>query len=200
MTLRAELKRMHRVLGATTVYVTHDQVEAMTLSTRIVVMNNGLIQQVGTPQDVYHFPANLFVADFMGNPSTNFFHATVKESGASLTLSLDIAPQYTCRLENSTNFPEDTRLILNVRPEDIEIFDQPQSSDLALQVYTTLPAGSEALTYLRTLDAETEFVTRGAEEDHRGLHPEQKIGIRFKRGNMYHADSEELAGSFGFEG
>ncbi len=199
MTLRAELKRMHRVLGATTVYVTHDQVEAMTLSTRIVVMHNGVIQQVGTPQEVYHFPANLFVADFMGNPSTNFLHASVKEPGTSILLELDIDPQYGFRLESSTAFAEGQRLIMNVRPEDIELHIQPQPSDLKLQVYTTLPAGSEAVTYLRTLDDGKEFVVKGAEEEHRKLHPEQEVGVRIKRGNIYHADSKELVDSFGFD-
>ena len=71
MTLRAELKHLHSQIGATTVYVTHDQVEALTLSTRIAVMNQGVLQQVGTPAEVYHHPENLFVAEFMGNPSAN---------------------------------------------------------------------------------------------------------------------------------
>jgi len=199
MTLRAELKRMHRVLGATTVYVTHDQVEAMTLSTRIVVMNQGVIQQIGTPQDVYHFPANLFVSDFMGNPSTNILRASVTQSGTPVTMRLDIAPHYTLQCQCSSGFTEQEHVLLNIRPEDIELHLQPEDSDLKLRVYTTLPAGSEALTYLRTLDDKHEFVVKGAEEEHRSLCPEQDVGVRFKRGNIYHADSEKLLDSFGFE-
>ena len=68
MDMRTELKRLHHISGATTVYVTHDQVEAMTMSTNIAVMKEGVIQQMDTPDRVYHFPANLFVADFIGNP------------------------------------------------------------------------------------------------------------------------------------
>ena len=199
MTLRAELKRMHMMLGATTVYVTHDQVEAMTLSTRIVVMKDGLIQQVGTPQEVYHFPSNLFVADFMGNPSTNFIDALVKEPGSPVKLELDLKPQYCLLLESSVNVVEGKRLILNVRPEDIELHVQPQPSDLNLRVYTTLPAGSEALTYLRTPDGSKEFVVKGAEEEHRNLQTEQEVGVMFKRGNIYNAEHEELIDSFGFD-
>lgn len=199
MTLRAELKRMHGVLGATTVYVTHDQVEAMTLSTRIVVMNQGIIQQIGTPQEVYHFPANLFVADFMGNPSTNFLPASVTQAGPPLVVNLDIAPHYTLQCTCLTDFTEHERLILNIRPEDIELHFQPQPSDLKLRVYTTLPAGSEALTYLRSIDDDSEFVVKGPEEEHRNLHPEQEVGVRFKRGNIYHADSKILLDSFGFD-
>lgn len=199
MTLRAELKRMHRVLGATTVYVTHDQVEAMTLSTRIVVMNQGVIQQIGTPQEVYHFPANLFVADFMGNPSTNILHASVTQAGSPVMMRLDIAPHYSLQCQCSSDFTGQERVLLNIRPEDIELHLQPEDSDLKLRVYTTLPAGSEALTYLRTLDDKHEFVVKGAEEEHRKLHPEQDVGVRFKRGNIYHADSRKLLDSFGFD-
>ena len=72
MDMRTELKRLHHVSGATTVYVTHDQVEAMTMSTNIAVMKEGVIQQMDTPDKVYHFPANLFVADFIGNPKSQF--------------------------------------------------------------------------------------------------------------------------------
>ncbi|PIE34312.1 ABC transporter [candidate division KSB3 bacterium] len=199
MTLRAELKRMHRVLEATTVYVTHDQVEAMTLSTRIVVMNQGVIQQIGTPQEVYHLPANLFVADFMGNPSTNFFQASVVQSDSSPQIEIDIAPQYRIRLESSLSLNVRERLVVNVRPEDIELCPQPQPDEFTLRVYTTLPAGSEALTYVHTFDDKNEFVVKGAEEEHRHLSPEQEVGVRFKRGNIYHGDTGELLASFGFE-
>ena len=74
--VRAELKRLHRRLGITTIYVTHDQVEAMTLGDRIVVMSGGELQQVGTPQDVYDRPANIFVAGFIGSPPMNLLRGT----------------------------------------------------------------------------------------------------------------------------
>ena len=75
---RVEIARLHRLLGATMVYVTHDQIEAMTLADRIVVMNQGRIEQVGKPLDLYYTPANLFVAGFIGSPAMNFFPATVE--------------------------------------------------------------------------------------------------------------------------
>ena len=71
MDMRTELKRLHHISGATTIYVTHDQVEAMTMSTNIAVMKEGVIQQMDSPDKVYHFPSNLFVADFIGNPKVN---------------------------------------------------------------------------------------------------------------------------------
>ena len=71
--MRTELIRLHKSIGATTIYVTHDQTEAMTMADRIVVMNNGYVQQVGTPEEIYENPANLFVAGFLGSPQINFF-------------------------------------------------------------------------------------------------------------------------------
>ena len=75
--LRGEIKRLHERLGASIVYVTHDQIEAMTLGTQIVVLNHGVIQQIGTPAEIYERPANLFVADFMGSPPMNLIPGTI---------------------------------------------------------------------------------------------------------------------------
>src|SRR4030065_1120293 len=77
MDMRTELKRLHHISGATTIYVTHDQVEALTMSTNIAVMKLGVVQQFDTPDKVYHFPANLFVADFIGNPKVNLLEGVV---------------------------------------------------------------------------------------------------------------------------
>ena len=91
---RVEIARLHRLLKATIVYVTHDQIEAMTLADRIVVMNQGRIEQVGKPLDLYYAPANLFVAGFIGSPAMNFFPATVErvEAGEARVKGISIAP------------------------------------------------------------------------------------------------------------
>ena len=86
--MRTELKRMHCEFGATTVYVTHDQVEALTMSDIIVVMRDGLIQQQGSPYEIYHNPANLFVAEFIGDPKINLFEGDVKQHGSDATLEI----------------------------------------------------------------------------------------------------------------
>ena len=79
MDMRSEIKRLHHVAGATTIYVTHDQVEAMTMSSLIAVMKDGFLQQLDTPDRVYHYPANLFVADFIGNPKVNLLDGVVDD-------------------------------------------------------------------------------------------------------------------------
>ena len=80
--MRTELKKLHQRIGKTTIYVTHDQVEAMTLATRIAILNKGVLQQVGTPHEVYDRPANLFVATFIGSPAMNLLPCVVETQGA----------------------------------------------------------------------------------------------------------------------
>ena len=86
--MRIEISKIHQRLGATIIYVTHDQTEAMTLGTRIVVMKDGVVQQVDTPQNLYQKPGNLFVAGFMGSPQMNFLDAVIKEKGGKLVAQI----------------------------------------------------------------------------------------------------------------
>jgi ABC-type sugar transport system ATPase subunit len=112
---RVEIKRLQRQLGATVVFVTHDQVEAMTLADRIVVLNDGRVAQIGTPLDVFERPANQFVAGFMGAPSMNFIPATVGQGGTVKAGGLDLAlPPERFNLP-----PAGTAVTLGVRPEDV---------------------------------------------------------------------------------
>jgi multiple sugar transport system ATP-binding protein len=83
--MRTEIKKLHQKLGTTIVYVTHDQIEAMTLSTRIAVMYNGYVQQLGTPKEIYDTPSNLFVATFMGSPAMNVLPARLVEQNGALS-------------------------------------------------------------------------------------------------------------------
>ncbi|APX89069.1 ABC transporter ATP-binding protein [Brevirhabdus pacifica] len=117
--MRTEIKELHQRLGASMVYVTHDQIEAMTLATKIVVMKGGVIQQIGSPAEIYNRPANLFVADFMGNPAMNLIPAKTRANGVGTKIEIarkDGAPIVLTDTQNR-NLPED--VILGVRPEDI---------------------------------------------------------------------------------
>ncbi|MDK4737197.1 ABC transporter ATP-binding protein, partial [Rhizobium sp. CNPSo 3490] len=87
--MRIEIKRLHQATGKTIVYVTHDQIEAMTLATRIAVMKDGIVQQFGTPAEIYNNPANMFVADFMGSPAMNLVKASVENGAGGLAVSLE---------------------------------------------------------------------------------------------------------------
>ena len=117
--MRTEIKELHQRLGASMVYVTHDQIEAMTLATKIVVMKGGVIQQIGSPAEIYNRPANLFVADFMGNPAMNLIPAKAIRNGEGTKIEIarkDGAPVVLTDAKNH-DLPED--VIVGVRPEDI---------------------------------------------------------------------------------
>ncbi|MEM8570217.1 MAG: ABC transporter ATP-binding protein [Pseudomonadota bacterium] len=117
--MRTEIKSLHQNLGATMVYVTHDQIEAMTLATKIVVMKGGIIQQIGSPSEIYNEPANTFVADFMGNPAMNLIPAKAKRngSGANIEIARGSGAPIVLRESREIALPQD--VILGVRPEDI---------------------------------------------------------------------------------
>ena len=118
--MRTEIKRVHQMVKTTTVYVTHDQVEAMTLADRVVVMNNGRIEQIGTPQELYHKPSTHFVAGFIGSPAMNFIPCRLEQSGADMrvrvsdTIALPV-PSPSPRYKAVAGKP----MILGLRPEHI---------------------------------------------------------------------------------
>ncbi|SFC54616.1 carbohydrate ABC transporter ATP-binding protein, CUT1 family [Halobiforma haloterrestris] len=124
--MRTELSRLHEELGTTTVYVTHDQTEAMTLGDRVVVMNDGRIQQVDTPQELYDYPSNRFVAEFIGDPAMNMLEVTL-EAGSSDPIVRHEA--FTIEVPNApeTEALDGGRAVLGFRPEDASIADRGTS-------------------------------------------------------------------------
>lgn len=135
--MRAGLKRLHRDLKATTVYVTHDQIEALTLSDRIIVMNEGRIMQEGTPYDIYHHPENLFVAEFIGDPRINLFTG-ILENGQL------VCPDIT--LPAKTSLGENGRkLVAGVRPENIYVSHTAKDNWLETKVENVQPTGADTI-------------------------------------------------------
>src|SRR4051812_9983236 len=116
--MRGEIARLQKRLGTTTVYVTHDQTEAMTLGDRVVVMHGGIAQQIGTPTELYERPANLFVAGFIGSPAMNFFPATLTSVGLDLSFGeVTLAPEIQQAI---AQHPKPDNIIVGVRPEHIQ--------------------------------------------------------------------------------
>ncbi|WP_435159092.1 ABC transporter ATP-binding protein [Haladaptatus sp. DFWS20] len=145
MHMRTELQRIHDELGTTTVYVTHDQEEAMTMSDRIVILADGHIQQVGTPEEIYNSPANLFVADFIGSPAMNFFDVTLDGSyltgdGFEYGLSKTLADE----VRASTTTAD---LVLGIRPENAHIVDTLGENTIEAIVDVVEPVGSDNYIY-----------------------------------------------------
>ncbi len=150
--MRTEIKKLHQKLGTTIVYVTHDQIEALTLSTRIAVMFGGDVQQLGTPQEIYDNPANMFVAGFMGSPAMNLLPATLRANSAGMQVELQLEDGNSFSLP----FPRGVELasfdgrdiVLGIRPE---FMTDPDSADqesdeihhVELPVDVVEPAGSD---------------------------------------------------------
>lgn len=136
--MRTELKRLHRDLEATTVYVTHDQIEALTLSDRIIVMNKGRVMQEGTPYDIYHHPSNLFVAEFIGDPRINFFTGKVVENEGIQFLDCGdlVLP---VKIKSVGNSQE---LRATVRPEAIEVSNEAKEGWLHVTAESVQPTGA----------------------------------------------------------
>ena len=141
MEMRAEIKRLHWEAKATTLYVTHDQNEALTLSTQVAVMNKGVLQQVASPHQIYRRPANLFVADFIGNPTINFIPGKIHREAGNLvfrneSLVLPAPPEEDLAGKEVT---------AAIRPEDIRILPREKGEGLGGEVYSVLPAGAEVV-------------------------------------------------------
>lgn len=141
--MRSELKRLHHDSGVTTIYVTHDQTEALTMASSVVVMKDGLIQQVAPPQEVYHQPSNVFVAEFVGMPRINLLPAeTITQDGRAF-LEID-----DFRLPVPW-IPSQNSVVVAVRPEDVKISFEPEPNAVQFQIYAVLPSGPELLVQLR---------------------------------------------------
>ncbi len=148
--MRTEIKKLHQRLGTTIVYVTHDQIEAMTLSTRIAVMNGGYVQQLGTPKEIYDNPANVFVASFMGSPSMNLIEGVARVSGNDVLVEISDSAGAPVQLPINVGASglEGRRVLLGIRPEALT---DPDGADKTAQRVVTLtnvvdvtePAGSD---------------------------------------------------------
>ena len=145
VTMRSEIAQIHRETGATTIYVTHDQTEAMTLADRIVVMKDGYVQQIGTPYELYHDPVNVFVAGFIGEPPMNFIRGTVKDGAIPFGgNTLDVAP-----LLGGRSY-EGKEIVFGFRPEAIELDARDGAYQVTAQVELTEMLGDNVNVYITT--------------------------------------------------
>jgi ABC-type sugar transport system ATPase subunit len=167
--MRAELAQLHRRLGATILYVTHDQVEAMTMGQRIAVMNDGRLQQCAAPLEVYRRPANRFVASFIGSPAINFFSGALEPaSGGWLFRGADFALRVP-----GTGAPPAGAATLGARPEDLQLAAGPEAT-FSATVRVVEPIGSELYLHLET-PAGARVVTRVAADTQVGV--DERVGV-----------------------
>lgn len=142
MDMRAELKRLHLETGSTIIYVTHDQLEALTMSSHVAVMDQGLLQQLAPPMDIYSMPANIFTADFIGNPRINLVEGELCKANGKWEI---IAGEFILSLESVGPKPDirEQKITLGLRAEDLILYREPAIDAFPGKVYSVLPAGSE---------------------------------------------------------
>jgi multiple sugar transport system ATP-binding protein len=158
--MRAEIAALHHRLQATMIYVTHDQTEAMTMGDRIVVLKDGLIQQIGTPMSLYNKPINRFVAGFIGSPQMNIMKCTIRESGGKLQADEgDFVLTLNGDLSSAVRSYLGRDMLIGIRPEDMVVTDkQVEGETLTARVEVVEPLGAEILLYVSTKQHESIIV------------------------------------------
>ena len=188
--MRMEISRLHDRLNATIVYVTHDQVEAMTMGDQIVVLNTGKIQQIADPGTLYHNPTNQFVGGFIGTPPMNFIETQIVNNGGNPTLTFE-----TFEIELNTHlcaaldgFPGDS-VTLGIRPEDIHVSEDEafSANQVLTQVELVEPLGNQALLYLRT--EKNNFVAQSALVDMPQHNTPLTVNLNMDKAHLFHPET-----------
>ena len=194
--MRVEINKLHRRLGATMIFVTHDQVEAMTLADRIVVLRGGVIEQVGTPLELYNHPANLFVAGFIGSPRMNFLAAqveTINDAG----ISINGKSGFRLTLPVERQHPDaDAPLTVGIRPEHLQVVD-PSRGKVAGEIQIAEHLGGETFLYVGLPSGETVVVeVQGQIAARSG----ERVGVDFDPAgcHVFAADGRVLASGGNF--
>jgi multiple sugar transport system ATP-binding protein len=177
--MRTEIKELHQRLKTTSVYVTHDQIEAMTMADRIVVMNNGNVEQIGSPLELYDEPANLFVAGFIGSPAMNLLKGKLRLQGGSSGVELAAG----CTLPApTTREPDGREVLIGVRPEHFTI----NESGVEAQVVVVEPTGADTQVFCEIAGHDVTAVSR----ERHSFRPGDRIQLRPQKGKTYLFDPE----------
>lgn len=192
--MRAEIAKLHKRLNTTTIYVTHDQTEAMTMASRIVIMKDGYIQQIGKPVEVYDNPANVFVASFIGSPAMNLFRVTYRDGIISdnQDLELSVTEPQKRMLENQGY--QGKELVFGIRPEDIHteqiIIDATPDSLVNAQIVVSELLGAETMLYVTTND--TEYIARVDARDYNEPGTELTLAFNMNKGHFFDSTTENV--------
>lgn len=188
--MRVEIKELHQRVKNTIIYVTHDQVEAMTLGDRIVVLNDGYIEQVGDPIELFQHPLNTFVAGFIGNPPMNLIDGKIIKTGSKLNISLPEGPDIPIPDKPDAKISEGQKIVIGLRTEDIFLEEGssefPQDWKFDAKVIVTEPLGSETHLHVNVSGLKLTGKCAGR----RIVHPNEKIKLTFNLNNLYIFDAE----------
>jgi len=184
--MRAEIKQLHLKQNATTVYVTHDQVEAMAMGDRIVVMSNAEVQQAATPSEVYHNPANLFVARFIGSPGMNLIHGTYQAGKIQLPGSNVMTVSEAWKQTLDSKLPADGKVIVGFRPEAVEVVED---GEIHSTTYASDLHGGYTMLHLQ-LDRDVIVHARAAREMRYQLSETVRFNVQPNMVRFFHPETE----------
>jgi multiple sugar transport system ATP-binding protein len=189
VSMRSELKALQRELGVTTIYVTHDQVEAMTMSQRIAVMNEGKVQQLDAPVKTYLKPASAWVGSFIGSPAMNLFDCAAQEKNGRNMLVL---PEFSLDLSNLgkvfEELPNDIPLILGVRPEDITVHKEKRPESVEATIYVTEPIGGEIIVDVKI--GKTDEIYKAIVGSDFNIPPGEKVYLEINKNKIHVFDKK----------
>ncbi len=196
--MRTEIKKLHQRVGKTTIYVTHDQIEAMTLASRIAVMHQGSVQQFDVPDTIYNRPANIFVAGFMGSPSMNFIDAEIAETNGATTLRFPLANGTSAALPLDKSVAQrspERKVVLGIRPEHLARHDatatlRPGFATISAPVEVVEPTGAETMAVLRF--GEKEVVGRFSPDDHPKTGETMPLAVDMNRACLFNPSTQRL--------
>ncbi|WP_208559851.1 ABC transporter ATP-binding protein [Marinilactibacillus kalidii] len=189
--MRAEIAKLHQRLNTTSIYVTHDQTEAMTMADRIVILKDGFIQQIGTPKEVYDFPVNVFVGGFIGSPAMNFFNVTLNGNRISNGNGMEVeVPEGKLKMLREKGYTDGAKLVFGIRPEDIHseqvALDASPNTIITSKVAVSELLGAETMLYSEI--GGVEFIAR---VDARDYHkPGENVDLAFDMGKSHFFDTE----------
>ncbi|SFH57494.1 ABC transporter ATP-binding protein [Pisciglobus halotolerans] len=192
--MRAEIAKLHRRLNTTTIYVTHDQTEAMTMADRIVIMKDGFIQQIGSPKEVYDTPNNVFVAGFIGSPAMNLFEVTLEGDRITNGQGLNIKiPEVKAKLLQSRGY-NGKRIVFGIRPEDIHaeqvVLDAMPNSIVKSEVVVSELLGAETMLYTKVGD--TEFIAKVDARDYHKPGDVAELAFDMNKGHFFDLETQEV--------
>ena len=191
--MRSELKRLHLEMGTTIIYVTHDQVEALTMSTKIALFKEGILNQVATPMEIYMNPIDLTAADFIGNPRINLLEGKANYDGTTLSATCGLGSyKFSGDLvSKNEEIPKgDFECVFAMRPEQIVIYTEKQDNTIEAEVYASQPAGSETLITLRV--GEHEFIAKELGIQDYKMNQKVHIAVDPDILNVYNKKTERL--------
>ena len=192
--MRTEIAKLHEELGSTTIYVTHDQTEAMTLASRIVIMNDGVIQQVGAPYEVFNSPDNVFVASFIGSPAMNFYDVTYNNGKISDGKGLNLPVDEENRKYLDENGYEGQEIIFGIRPEHVHEYvedsETPSDETMPAKITVSELTGSDANLYLKVGDTEMTAIVDAQDYHEPGY--EIEIMMDMNKVHFFDKETEEV--------